>query len=192
MPTSSMSPPSARRSRADLLVEDALDPLPGSRLAGGWESRIHRSGSVHDETPECRRATRCRRGRVPRSAGDRTVDGGRSINSRRNRRRRSRRDSRRHRRGSRRRRRRPPPPRRRPGSAARFVDGEAAAVVILAVQALDRRQGLVIVVHLHEAESPAPTGLAVAQDLALTSPSHTARTVPGDPSDVTVYLRLPT
>src|SRR5262249_6310352 len=39
------------------------------------------------------------------------------------------------------------------------------AIMILAVQALDGREGLVIIDHFHEAKSPAPTRLAVAQDL---------------------------
>ncbi len=51
------------------------------------------------------------------------------------------------------------------GPRSRFVDSETTAVVILAIQALDGREGLVVIVHLHEAESPTPTGLAVAQDL---------------------------
>src|SRR6185312_8669227 len=40
---------------------------------------------------------------------------------------------------------------------ASFIDREATAVVILAVQALDSRQGLIIIDHLDEAESPAPS-----------------------------------
>src|SRR6516225_9799922 len=51
------------------------------------------------------------------------------------------------------------------GPRSRFIDREATAVMILAVQALDGRKGLVIIDHFHEAESPAPAGLAVAQDL---------------------------
>src|SRR5262249_17264792 len=49
---------------------------------------------------------------------------------------------------------------------ASFIDREATAVMVLAVQALDGRQGLVIIDHFHEAESPAPSRLAIAQDLA--------------------------
>src|SRR5262245_32196352 len=46
-----------------------------------------------------------------------------------------------------------------------FIDSEAPTIMILAVQALDRGQGLVIVDHFHEAETPAPTGLTITQDL---------------------------
>src|SRR5262249_39504372 len=51
------------------------------------------------------------------------------------------------------------------GSGTCFVDGETPTAVILAVQALDGGQGLVVIDHFHEAESPAPTGLSIAQDL---------------------------
>ena len=72
-----------------------------------------------------------------------------------------------------------------------FVDREPTAIVVLAVQALDRRQGLVVVVHFHEAESPASAGLAVAQDLA---DAHRPILLEQllKVAEVTVYLRLPT
>jgi hypothetical protein len=46
-----------------------------------------------------------------------------------------------------------------------LVDGQASAVVILVVEAVNRGQGLGLGVHLDESESLAPAGVAVLNDL---------------------------
>jgi hypothetical protein len=51
------------------------------------------------------------------------------------------------------------------GSRPGFVDRQPAAIMVLAVKALDCRHGFVVVRHLHETKTPAPSGLAVAQNL---------------------------
>src|SRR4051812_35247012 len=50
-------------------------------------------------------------------------------------------------------------------SRAGLVDGEPSPVVIATVEGLDRRQGLVIIVHLDETETPTASRVAIAQDL---------------------------
>src|SRR5207249_3408057 len=50
-------------------------------------------------------------------------------------------------------------------TGTRLVDGERPALVLLAVQGVDRRRGLVIVGHLDEAEAFAPAGRAIVDHL---------------------------
>ena len=109
IPTSSMSPPSDRRSGPNLLVQDLLDPCQ-DRLAGRTNPICPFADCCMTKNPELRRATRGRRGRdTTRSRIRIGLTGGRASivavtaaaaadrHSRRHRRRR-RRDSRRHRR----------------------------------------------------------------------------------------------
>jgi hypothetical protein len=52
------------------------------------------------------------------------------------------------------------------GFRAGFIDGEPAAIVVLAVQSFDCRLGFVVIRHFNEPESTAPARLSIAQYLS--------------------------